>query len=193
MKNEHNLEQLKYIWDNRNLENKVYQYLFHICIEPMKKGDWNRYTIWLNFHGNLINVSDVVYRVVESQKLKDDIKIWYDKQYYCRPTKVETTGFISIFLHLFYEGIARILLEQGMITETEAAEKSYNSELQIVFNVCFNGGEIMEPRTVKVIYDDGDYFFTLINADEQTIRNYYAIGSSIGFDNTRKIVAVEIL
>ncbi|WP_268259448.1 MULTISPECIES: hypothetical protein [Pasteurellaceae] len=30
----------------------------------------------------------------------------------------------------------------------------------------------MEPRTVKVIYDDGDYFFTLINADEQTIRNY---------------------
>lgn len=25
---------------------------------------------------------------------------------------------------------------------------------------CFNGGEIMEPRTVKVIYDDGDYFFT---------------------------------
>ncbi|UQX80499.1 hemophilus-specific protein [Mannheimia haemolytica] len=126
MKNEYNLEQLKYIWDNRNLENKVYQYLFHICIEPMKKGDWNRYTIWLNFYGNLINVSDVVYRVVESQKLKDDIKIWYDKQYYCRPTKVETTGFISIFLHLFYEGIARILLEQGMITETEAAEKSYN-------------------------------------------------------------------
>ncbi|HDL4619007.1 TPA: hypothetical protein PW968_002497 [Mannheimia haemolytica] len=51
----------------------------------------------------------------------------------------------------------------------------------------------MEPRTVKVIYDDGDYFFTLINADEQAIRNYYAIGSSIGFDNTRKIVAVEIL
>ncbi|MEN2838575.1 hypothetical protein HPFOLIGI_00743 [Mannheimia haemolytica] len=44
----------------------------------MKKGDWNRYTIWLNFHGNLINVSDVVYRVVESQKLKDDIKMWYD-------------------------------------------------------------------------------------------------------------------
>ncbi len=37
MKNEHNLEQLKYIWDNRNLENKAYQYLFHICIEPMKK------------------------------------------------------------------------------------------------------------------------------------------------------------
>lgn len=51
----------------------------------------------------------------------------------------------------------------------------------------------MKPRTVKVIYDDGDYFFTLINADEQTIRNYYAIGSSIGLDNTRKIVAVEIL
>ncbi|HHW7475089.1 TPA: hemophilus-specific protein [Mannheimia haemolytica] len=79
MKNEYNLEQLKYIWDNRNLDNKAYQYLFNICIEPMKKGDWNRYTIWLNFHGNLINVSDVVYRVVESQKLKDDIKIWYDK------------------------------------------------------------------------------------------------------------------
>lgn len=55
----------------------------------MKKGDWNRYTIWLNFHGNLINVSDVVYRVVESQKkLKDDIKMWYDNQYHCRPIKV---------------------------------------------------------------------------------------------------------
>lgn len=51
----------------------------------------------------------------------------------------------------------------------------------------------MEPRVVKVIYDDGDYFFTRINADEQTIRSYYAIGSSIGFDNTRKIIAVEIL
>lgn len=122
----HNLDLLKYIWDNRNLDNKAYQYLFNICIESMKKGDWNRYTIWLNFHGNLINVSDVVYRVVESQKLKNDIKIWYDKQYYCRPIKVEATGFISFLLHLFYEGIARILLEQEMITETEAAEQSYN-------------------------------------------------------------------
>lgn len=122
----HNLDLLKYIWDNRNLENKAYQYLFHICIEPMKKGDWNRYTIWLNFHGNLINLSDVVYRVVESQKLKDDIKIWYDKQYYCRPTKVETTGFVSFLLHQFFNGIAHILLEQKMITEAEAGEKSYN-------------------------------------------------------------------
>ncbi|GAB1652032.1 TPA: hypothetical protein ACU207_002284 [Mannheimia haemolytica] len=51
----------------------------------------------------------------------------------------------------------------------------------------------METRTVKVIYDDGDYFLTRINADEQTIRSYYAIGNSIGFDDTRKIVAVEIL
>lgn len=51
----------------------------------------------------------------------------------------------------------------------------------------------MEPRIVKVIYDDGDYFFTRINADEQTIRRYYAIGSSVGFDDPRKIVAIEIL
>ncbi|AGQ24482.1 TPA: hypothetical protein PXF07_002474 [Mannheimia haemolytica] len=51
----------------------------------------------------------------------------------------------------------------------------------------------METRIVKVIYDDGDYFFTRINADEQAIRNYYAIGSSIGFDDIRKIIAVEIL
>ncbi|MDW1007470.1 hypothetical protein P2L60_12930 [Mannheimia haemolytica] len=51
----------------------------------------------------------------------------------------------------------------------------------------------METRIVKVIYGDGDYFFTRINADEQAIRNYYAIGSSIGFDDIRKIIAVEIL
>lgn len=51
----------------------------------------------------------------------------------------------------------------------------------------------METRIVKVIYDDGDYFFTRINADEQAIRNYYAIGSSIGFDDIRKIIDVEIL
>ncbi|HHW7474907.1 TPA: hypothetical protein ACU207_002092 [Mannheimia haemolytica] len=51
----------------------------------------------------------------------------------------------------------------------------------------------METRIVKVICDDGDYFFTRINADEQAIRNYYAIGSSIGFDDIRKIIAVEIL
>lgn len=51
----------------------------------------------------------------------------------------------------------------------------------------------MLPRTVKVIYDDGDYFFTRINADEQTIRSYYAIGSSVSFDDSRKIVSIEIL
>ncbi|WP_409499849.1 hypothetical protein ACJ7Z2_07400 [Mannheimia glucosida] len=51
----------------------------------------------------------------------------------------------------------------------------------------------METRTVKVIYDDGDYFFTRINGDEQTIRSYYAIGSSVGFDDSRKIAAIEIL
>lgn len=33
----HDLDLLKYIWDNRNLNNKAYQYLFHICIEPMRK------------------------------------------------------------------------------------------------------------------------------------------------------------
>lgn len=60
----HDLDLLKYIWDNRNLNNKAYQYLFHICIEPMRKGDWNRYTIWLNNNGNLVNISAVVYEIV---------------------------------------------------------------------------------------------------------------------------------
>lgn len=123
---EYNLTLLKYIWDNRNFDNSNYQYLFNVCIEPMRKGDWNRYTIWLNYHGRLQNVSDVVYRVIIEKQLKDDIKVWCDNQYYCRPVKVETTGFLSFLLHRFYEGVALILLEQGMITETEAAEKSYH-------------------------------------------------------------------
>lgn len=126
MKNEHNLELLKYIWDNRNLENKAYQYLFHICIEPMRKGGWNRYTIWLNIYGNLQNISEIVHKIVVEENLKDDIKIWYDNQFYCRPTKVKATGFISFLLFQFYAGIAHILLEQGMITESEAAEESYH-------------------------------------------------------------------
>lgn len=121
----YNLELLKYIWDHRHLNSTPYN-LFAICIEPMKKGDWNRYTIWLNRSGELINVSNVVYSVVLSLHLKDDIKIWVDDRYYCRPVKVETTGFISFLLHQFYDGIAHILLEQGMITEAEAAEKSYH-------------------------------------------------------------------
>ncbi|ACA31456.1 TPA: hemophilus-specific protein [Mannheimia haemolytica] len=122
----HDLDLLKYIWDNRNLNNKAYQYLFHICIEPMRKGDWNRYTIWLNNNGNLVNISAVVYEIVSSQQLKDDIKLWQDMQFHCRPVKVETTGFISFLLHQFFNGITHVLLEQGMITETEAAEKSYH-------------------------------------------------------------------
>ncbi|WP_289365482.1 hemophilus-specific protein [Mannheimia haemolytica] len=121
----HNLDLLKYIWDNRNLENKAYQYLFNICIEKMKKGDWNRYTIWLNHNGNLVNISAIVYEIVNSQQLKDGIKLWQDKQFYCLPVKVETTGFVSFLLHQFFNGIAHILLEQEMITESEAAEKSY--------------------------------------------------------------------
>lgn len=31
----HDLDLLKYIWDNRNLNNKAYQYLFHICIDTI--------------------------------------------------------------------------------------------------------------------------------------------------------------
>lgn len=121
-----NLDLLKYIWNNRNLKNEAYQYLFHICIEPMRKGDWNRYTIWLNCNGNLCNISTDVYKVISSLHLKDDIKLWEDNQYYCRPYKVETTGFVSFLLHQFYSGIASILLEQGIITESEAAEKTYH-------------------------------------------------------------------
>lgn len=122
----YNLELLKYIWDNRNLQcHPAPQYLFNICIEPMRKGDWNRYTIWLNYQGNLHNISSEVYEVVSSLHLKDDIKLWFDNQYYCRPVKVEVTGFVGYLLHLFYRGIAHILLEQEMITETEAGEESY--------------------------------------------------------------------
>lgn len=123
----YNFELLKYIWDYRNLNHgQPPRYLFNICIEPMRKGDWNRYTIWLNYQGDLHNISSVVYEVVSSLHLKDNIKLWLDNQYYCRPVKVEVTGFISYLLHQFYNGIAHILLEQGMITETEAAEESYN-------------------------------------------------------------------
>lgn len=48
-------------------------------------------------------------------------------------------------------------------------------------------------HTVKVTFEDGDYFYTRINADEQTIRRNYAIGSKIGFDDDRKIISVEII
>lgn len=51
----------------------------------------------------------------------------------------------------------------------------------------------METHLIKVIFDDGDYFETKINADEKTIRNYYVVGSSIGIDDSRMIVAIEIL
>lgn len=122
----YNLDLLKYIWDNRHLRGEQSpQYLFNICIEPMKKGDWNRYTIWLNDHGELHNISGVVYGVVSDFHLKDDIKLWMDTQYHCRPIKIEVTGFVVYLLHQFYQGIAQILLEQGMITETESVEKSY--------------------------------------------------------------------
>lgn len=89
------------------------------------KSGWNRYTIWLNHNGNLVNISDVVYEIMSSLQLKDDIKIWYDKHFHCRPVKVETTGFVSFLLHQFFNGIAHILLKQEIITEIEATEQSY--------------------------------------------------------------------
>lgn len=48
-------------------------------------------------------------------------------------------------------------------------------------------------HTVKVAFDDGDFFYTQISADEDTIRRYYAVGSTIGFDDDRKIISVEII
>lgn len=51
----------------------------------------------------------------------------------------------------------------------------------------------MNIHTVKVTFEDGDYFYTKINADEQTIRRYYAVSSSIGIDDDRKIVSVEVI
>lgn len=51
----------------------------------------------------------------------------------------------------------------------------------------------MNIHTVKVTFNDGDYFYTKINADEQTIRRYYVVGSAIGIDDGRKIASVEVI
>lgn len=51
----------------------------------------------------------------------------------------------------------------------------------------------MQFYTVKVTFEDGDYFYTQLNADIQTIYRYYAVDSTIGIDNERKITAVEVI
>ncbi|BDE02919.1 TPA: hypothetical protein QBZ91_002257 [Pasteurella multocida] len=48
-------------------------------------------------------------------------------------------------------------------------------------------------RTVKITYTNGDHFITRINGNEETIKRYYAIGSTVGIDNKNVIDKVEIL
>ncbi|MFC0946343.1 hypothetical protein ACFGWO_11605 [Pasteurella multocida] len=48
-------------------------------------------------------------------------------------------------------------------------------------------------RTIKITYTNGDHFITRINGDEETIKRYYAVGSSVGIDNNNIIAKVEIL
>lgn len=125
MSYQHDLDLLKFIWDNRNPNRDERQNLFNVSIEPLKKPEWNRYTIWVVQKHDLINISEIVYQVIYQFKLKDAIRLWTDRIHFCRPSKVETTGFVNFMLFQFYDGIARILLEAGLISETEAAEKSY--------------------------------------------------------------------
>lgn len=125
---QHDLNLLKFIWDNRHFKPSSSQCLFNICIEPMRKGDWNRYTIWLLQQHDLINVSETVYHVIKEAGLKKDIRLWVDKDYFCRPHKVEITGLVNYMLFQFFDGIAQILLKAGLIDETEAVEESYTFE-----------------------------------------------------------------
>lgn len=125
---QHDLNLLKFIWDNRHFKPASPQCLFNICIEPMRKGDWNRYTIWLLQQHDLINVSETVYHVIKESGLKEDIRLWTDKDYFCRPHKVEITGLVNYMLFQFFDGIAQILLKAGLIDETEAVEESYTFE-----------------------------------------------------------------
>lgn len=48
-------------------------------------------------------------------------------------------------------------------------------------------------KTVKITLASGNTFTTRINATDEVIKRYYAIGSVTGFDNNDKITAVEIL
>ena len=52
--------------------------------------------------------------------------------------------------------------------------------------------------TVKVVYEDGDYMITRINATEQEARDYYRVGSVVNVgdgprDYYTRIASVEVL
>lgn len=134
------LDLLKYIWAHRNLNvpnketNYPMRYLFNITIEPMKKGDWNRYGIWINQGNELVNISSLVYEVISEFDLKDDIKLWRDMRYFSRPDKVETTGFVGFLLMMFFDGIALALRNMNVITQKEAEEQSYRFAAANYFN-----------------------------------------------------------
>ena len=65
-------------------------------------------------------------------------------------------------------------------------------------NGCYSGeGVVMKYKhKIKVIFEDGDYFFTKINDSEEEIKEYY-IGKifNIGTltDNMKRCVDVEFL
>ncbi|MDC2825728.1 hypothetical protein PHA51_06710 [Rodentibacter pneumotropicus] len=48
-------------------------------------------------------------------------------------------------------------------------------------------------HTVKITFESGDHVITRIKGTENDIRTYYAIGSTIGFDNRDRIVRVEFI
>lgn len=51
----------------------------------------------------------------------------------------------------------------------------------------------MNRRTVKITLLSGNEIITAINGTEETIRNYYAIGSIVGCDNNDPITGLEFL
>lgn len=125
------LDLLKYLWEHRNLDvplketHHPMRYLFNITIEPIKKEGWNRYGIWISQENELVNISSLVYDVISECELKEDIKLWQDKMYHCRPEKVETTGFAGFLLITFFSGIALVLQDMNIITAEEAKEPTY--------------------------------------------------------------------
>lgn len=46
---------------------------------------------------------------------------------------------------------------------------------------------------VKVIFESGNTLITRVNGTKQQIRQYYEIGSIVGFDNIDRIVNVEFI
>lgn len=48
-------------------------------------------------------------------------------------------------------------------------------------------------RTVKITFESGNTLTTRINGTEEIIKRYYAIGSTVGFDNNDKITALEFI